>query len=353
VKTEIDFLRELEADLDRAARMAPAGHPRARRPTVIARHPSRRVLAMAAVAFLLLAGTIGYFLRSGTGDSESRIVAGPAGAAGQAGWFGASQSSQRVHAEARLQSQKNVSTQPDIPAGQPPPSSQGGISLVRPQIVKTGQLSLEVAKGHFDEAFRQASLVASRYGGFVDSSSSRGSESKSGTLEIRVPSLSFDRAVGDLASLGTVLSQSVDATDVTAQYVDLQARVRTWQAQEDVLIKLMAEATTLQDTLRVQNELQDVQLQIERLQGQLRVLDDQTANATISVSLREAGAPVTKPEQTSSWLPSFRNAWHDAVRGLLSFLFAVMVGLAYLVPAALLVLLGWLGYQQVRLRTSG
>jgi hypothetical protein len=146
----------------------------------------------------------------------------------------------------------------------------------------------------------------------------------------------------------------VDGTDVTAEYVDLQARVRTWQAQEDVLLKLMAKATTVQDTLRVQGNLQDVQLQIERLQGQLRVLDDQAANGTISVSLREAGSPVKKQEQKkASWLPSFRGAWHDSVRGLLNVLFAVMVGLAYLVPITLLALLAWLGYRQVRVRTAG
>jgi hypothetical protein len=349
VKTEIDFLRELEADLDRVAHVAPV---RARRPGrgMVARRPGKRVLALAAVAFLVLAGTLGFFLRSqaeprrlsplaapsyrssNTTDGDLRSEPpGPGGAV--------------VHGPA-----KTVTTGPlpaPVPAGVPA-SRLGGFTLVAPQIVKTARMSLEVPKGQFDDSYRQASLVASKYGGFVDSASTSGSNSKSGSLEIRVPSVSFDRAVADLGALGKVLSRSVDGTDVTAEYVDLQARVRTWQAQEDVLLKLMAKATTVQDTLRVQNQLQDVQLQIERLQGQLRVLDDQTANGTISVSLREAGSPVKKQQKEAAWLPSFRGAWHDAVRGLVNVVFAVLVGLGYLFPITVVVLGVWFIYRRIR-----
>ena len=96
-----------------------------------------------------------------------------------------------------------------------------------------------------------------------------------------------------------------------------------------------------------------MQLEIERLQGQLRVLDDQTANGTISVSLSEAGAVVKKQQAASSWLPSFEGAWHDAVAGVLNVAFAVLVGLGYLVPISLVAVAMWLGYRRLRLGVGG
>ena len=100
----------------------------------------------------------------------------------------------------------------------------------------------------------------------------------------------------------------------------------------------------------MQSNLQDVQLEIERLKGQLRVLQDQTDNATIAVSMREAGTQVIRRQQKATpWLPSFRQAWHDAVSGLVSVLFAVLVGLGYLVPISLLALAAWFGYRRLRL----
>src|SRR2546430_1234892 len=115
----------------------------------------------------------------------------------------------------------------------------------------------------------------------------------------------------------------------------------------------MAKSSSVADTLRVQNNLQDVQLQIERLKGQLQVLQDQADNGTISVSISEAGAAVKKQQHASaSWLPDFRKAWHDTMRGFFGVVFAVLVGLGYLVPLALLLVALWLAYRQVRVRIT-
>ena len=105
---------------------------------------------------------------------------------------------------------------------------------------------------------------------------------------VRVPSSHFDDAMADLRELGTVEHQAISGQVVTQDFIDLEARLRTWQAQEAVLIDLMEQASSVDATLRIQRELQDVQFRIEQIKGQLRVLEDQTALATIRVSLRES-----------------------------------------------------------------
>ena len=217
--------------------------------------------------------------------------------------------------------------------------------IVGPKVVETAQLSLTTPKGRFDDAYQQANEVAGRYHGYVESSSSEGVRSKAGNLTIRVPSQSFQAALADLRRLGQVTGQSVSGQDVTSQYVDLQARLRNWQAQEVVLLKLMGRATTIGDTLRIQNELSQVQMRIEELKGQLRVLDNQTSFATIDVSMRESGHVTPPPKPKSAG--GLTKAWRDARHGFIGVVSSVVVGLGYLIPIAALLGLVWLGIRRL------
>jgi hypothetical protein len=107
----------------------------------------------------------------------------------------------------------------------------------------------------------------------------------------------------------------------------------------------MGQATTIDATIRVQRELQDVQFRIEQIQGQLRLLEDRTALATIRVSLREAGAPIATEDDDPR--PSLAEAWREAVDGFLGVCFAVVVGLGYLLPITAVAALVWLGYRRL------
>lgn len=237
------------------------------------------------------------------------------------------------------------------PATAPPPAGTdgtGSIGTVAPLIVKTAELSIVVPRGRFTDAFAKASAVASPLGGYVESSSTSGTRSKSGELTIRVPADRFDAALAALRPLGRIESQAIEGQDVTAQYVDLTARLHTWQAQEQALLRLMAKATSVSDTLRVQAQLQHVQLTIEQLKGQIRVMRNRAANATITVALREPGpaAPAVQTVQN----PSIGTAFRRALAGVLNVVVAIVVGLGYLVPIALLVGVAWLAVRSVRRR---
>jgi hypothetical protein len=237
-------------------------------------------------------------------------------------------------------------------------SSVGGVreisasELVGPRVVKTAQLSLVAKRGDFANAFDRATQVAQLYHGFVESSATSGVKSKFGRLTIRVPADLFDQALHDLRGLGRVDGQSISGQDVTSQYVDMQARLRNWQAQEKVLLKLMSRATTIGETLRVQNELSQVQMRIEELKGQLRVLNNQTSFSTIDVAMREAGTPVHTRQQKKHEQSTIAQAWDDARHGFVGVLAAIVVGLGYLIPITALLALIWLGLRRLRPRVA-
>jgi hypothetical protein len=209
-----------------------------------------------------------------------------------------------------------------------------GLPPLTPTVIKTADLEVQVARDGFGGAMEEATVVAGRYGGFVVSSSIRGQDVRTGSLVIRVPAENFDPAMADLRGLGTVRRQSIRGEDVGQEFVDLEARLRNLRAQETVLLRLMDRAATIADTIRVQNVLQGVQLDVERIEGRLRYLEDQTSLSTIAVSLVEEGAVVPKPTST------FGRAWQEAVRGFLAVIAALVVAAGYLAPIALLAAIG-------------
>lgn len=238
--------------------------------------------------------------------------------------------------------------------GQSSGSSDGGVAgsfidtpSVGPKVIKTATVSLEIAKDGLAEATRDSIAIAGRFGGFVLSTSTDNDRNATSDVVLRIPAESFERALTELEGLGDVKAEKISGEDVSQQFVDMEARVRNLEAQEAVLLRLMDRAASVADTIRVQRELQGVQLEIEKLTGRLRYLEDLTEMSTISLSLAEVGAPGHKP-------PSgvLAKAWQRAVDGALAVVAAVIVGTGVLVPIAVLALIGLLILRALRPRFS-
>lgn len=216
------------------------------------------------------------------------------------------------------------------------------------RVVKTAQLELRVERGEFQESFASAQQVAARYGGFVAASRTRGDEARAGRLTVRIPARQFEAALVNIKRLGRVELEEVVGEDVTDAFVDLRARLRNWRRQEAVILGLMERATSIAESIRVQRELENIQLEIEQIRGQLRVLDDRTDLGTIAITMHEAG--VSERERAEPG--AFGRAWREAADGTIAVVTTVIVGLGYLWPILLLIVLAWLGIRAIRSRTA-
>jgi hypothetical protein len=210
-------------------------------------------------------------------------------------------------------------------------------------VIKTATLRIEVDHGKFGDAIGKGTDIAGRAGGYVVSTLIGGKDTQFGQLVIRVPASRFERVMGTLTSkLGKVTAQRVTGRDVTADFIDLQARERNLSAQERVLLRLMNRATSVTDTIRVQTELSRVEGQIEQIKGQLRYLGNQTRLSTITVTMQEAGAGKTKPGERSA----ISKAVHDAGSRALGVVTAVIEGAGFVIPTAILIgILGFIAWK--------
>jgi len=170
----------------------------------------------------------------------------------------------------------------DFPGGDQPsgPVAQAGDL---PLVIHTGSINLEVTdmRASIDRA---TSLIASVGGQVAESHQENEGEYQAATVTYRIPAQRWDEALIGLRGLGQkVLAEDTDSSDVTAQVVDLDARIANLQASESALQAIMARATTIADVLKVQQELSAVRGDIESMIAQRDTLSDQAAMGTLDV----------------------------------------------------------------------
>ena len=209
---------------------------------------------------------------------------------------------------------------------------------VRPAIIKTADLGVEVERGGVADAMSSVTEIAARHGGFVVTSNRSGEDSRRGSVTVRIPSDGFEAALGEIRALGEVQHETVSGKDVGQEFVDLEARLRNLHATEAVLLRLFDEATSVADTIRIQNELTGIQLEIEQIEGRLRFLRDQTDLGTITVAIAEEG---------DSAPGRFGSAFDQAWDGILAVLSGIVIFLGYALPFLVIGLLVWLVWRRV------
>jgi hypothetical protein len=360
MNTDIQFLRRLEADLEETVVRTRARETGRSRPgSVPRRRPGASWMRVAAgfVAFIVVAGGVGFLAQAGLGGSKnSTSAAGPArpeslvgntpepAPAGQTRLFAPLPIP--LHGAAAKRAALSGGSGADNSTIATAPNAVTGTDLSK--IVRDGSISLQIPDQTFAKSEIAVTKVALDARGFVLSSSTQ--NERSGTFTLRVPARNFDAAMAALRPIGTVESSQQTGKDVTAQYVDLTARLRILFGRRAVILKLMSKATSIGDTLALQNQFDSVQLQIEQIQGNLNVIRNQVAESTITVDLHEKDSP--KPAATAVSSPSLAKSIRLAWQGFLRVIGAVVVGLGYMIPIAVIALAIWLVTRTRRRRAA-
>ncbi len=318
-------------------------------PPSAATQPRRRrggvVAALVAVA-LLAAGGLVALAGDPDGDVPDRSVSSSDGAAG--GDLGVTEG------PATTLAPPSPGANSDAAGGAESASPGLGVADVPasgPRVVRTADLQISVGDGEMVAVVDRAADVAARHGGFVTSSSTVTADADlggaSGEVTIRVPVAEFDAARRELAALGTVEQAVVRGDDVTAQLVDLGARIRSLQAEEDAYRALLAQARSVGDIITVQDQLFAVRTEIEQLQAQEASLGSAADLSTIRLVVVEPGAEVLPPpvEEQPGVLA---RGLERGVGGTLAVLAGTLVVLGYAIPVAALGLLAWMVVALVR-----
>lgn len=155
------------------------------------------------------------------------------------------------------------------------------------------------------------------------------------TFSARVPTERLDEAVDRLAEIGEVLSRSSSSDDVEAQYVDLDARVRSLTESLDRLRAFMDQTQSITDVVTLESEISRRQADLDALTAQLDSLTDRIAMSTVDVRM------TTEPEYggaATGFVAGLRAGW-EAFTTSLRVLVTVIGGVLPFAAAGLLVVI--------------
>jgi hypothetical protein len=190
------------------------------------------------------------------------------------------------------------------------------------RVIRQANLQLHASdtRATFDEIIRLTESV----GGFVSNANVfpfEGADAQPDvSMTLRIPADQLTAVMTAIKdSVDEVVAESQGARDVTEQFVDLEARLRNFEALEVELRALLEEVRSQPDAdpvklLTVFNELSSVRGQIEQIQGQINYLTDLTAMATLEVYVSQT--PIAVPIVASAWAPA--EAAKDALRSLVT-----------------------------------
>lgn len=217
----------------------------------------------------------------------------------------------------------------------PPAVDYGNNSITDRKVIRNGSLSLIVDS--VEKSVLQIKVVTADVKGFVANSNiyEVSDDTKAGSVTVRVPAETFDNVVERIKEIAVkVEGESSDARDVTEEFVDLEAQLKNLRAEEEQYLEIMEEARKIEDILNVSQRLSDVRGRIERIEGQLKVLNSQIDMSTLTISLTsEADIEVFGIH----WKPLFeiKQALRDMLDGGKEYLNAMIAFIFYLPVLAL------------------
>ena len=169
----------------------------------------------------------------------------------------------------------------DLAAKSPPPA-------VDRKIIYEATLRLVVDS--FANVETQIPLLAKQHQGYIANGSvdtTQGSQ-RAGSWTVRIPVEQYDAFLDAIAALGVPESRTQKAQDVSAEYVDLEARISNKKKLEERILQLLADRSgEIKDIIAVESELGRVREEIERMEGQLRFLSNRVSLTTVTITARE------------------------------------------------------------------
>jgi hypothetical protein len=220
-------------------------------------------------------------------------------------------------------------------------SAQAAAQAYDRKIIQNAELNIELDDPN--AAQQQLSSIAAAHGGFVVTSEARlnsasaASASTVVNVVLRVPSAQFNAAIEKIRGLGgRLLLEKRTGQDVTEEYIDLEARLRTQKALEAQMLDILKRAGRISDALEVQNQIASVRTEIERLEGRQRFLANQAALSTINVTL-QTPTPVVIATTTSGFWHQVKQASGDGIDLASNITLGLIQFVIMLIPILLLI----------------
>ncbi|MDD3840614.1 MAG: DUF4349 domain-containing protein [Clostridia bacterium] len=211
------------------------------------------------------------------------------------------------------------------------------------KIINNAYIEMETVE--FDSIIRKITQMVEIQGGYVKNSNISGFSkdvSRSAHIELKVPQGKFGQFIEVIKGYGEIIELSESGEDITSQYFDTEARLKTLEIQEERLLALLEKAEKLDTILKLENELSRIRLEIENLTGTLKKWDHLVEYSTISINIYEVKKEEIEKIDQNLW-QRMANSFIKSLNSLVKGIEALIIFIGAVLPYIPLILLAiWL-----------
>lgn len=208
------------------------------------------------------------------------------------------------------------------------------------KIIRNAELTLEASSP--EESQQKITAIAESKGGFVVESQQTSSSSSVTirdvvTMTVRVPSEKFSESLEEIRKISSrVVVETVKGQDVTEEFVDIEATLKTKKALEEKFLEIMKQSKSVDEALSVQRELSEVRNEIEKIEGRKRFLENQTSLSTIKIRLQ---TPTVYSANSSGFFYQLGEAFSTGFNFAINFVLGLITLIIAILPFVLFIVL--------------
>ena len=212
------------------------------------------------------------------------------------------------------------------------PAAQTDLQKSNRKIIYTGNISLQTLE--YDQASNSIHAKITQYGGFIESEDTYNDDpywyykERTGSaanrtrrnlnITARIPADQFDAFMKDLEKDGQVVNSSINARNVSVTYATREASKKALEIEQSRLLEMMEKAESVEDMIRVEERLTEVERELNSEKTELSALDRDVNFSTIYISLQEVFEYSEKVVEVT-YGERLRKAFGRAVDGFVSF----------------------------------
>ncbi len=168
-----------------------------------------------------------------------------------------------------------------------PLTQEENITIAERKLIKTGEVRFETTD--LQKTRKSILEAAKKYQGYVSSDREFESTGRKGnTLVIRVPSQYFDTVLSEsLQGVESLEVKEIEVQDVTEEFLDAQARLKTKKELEIRYLELLKQAKNVTEMLEIEKQAGELRSEIESIEGRLQYLKSQVAYSTLTMRFYE------------------------------------------------------------------
>ncbi|MBW3518838.1 DUF4349 domain-containing protein [Flavobacterium sp. NKUCC04_CG] len=205
------------------------------------------------------------------------------------------------------------------------------------KIIKTGNIRYEVKD--LNTSFETLNQLIKSHSGFIQNDNSGSQYNYTyRNIIIRVPNKNFDKLLDAISKdVAYFDNKTITATDVTEEFIDVEARLKTKKILENRYLELLGKTNKIAEILEIEKSLSQIREEIESVQGRLNYLKNQISYSTLTIEIYQtsaSGIGITESYPIKMW--------HAVVSGfnsLSGFILGVLTLWPYLIITAVIYIL--------------